>query len=298
MKRPRSDALGAAFFVLFASACFATSGPVARLARPAEPLFVAFARVGIASLLLTLVGPVALWRTLRSLEFKQFLLVVAAGIILGAHFALFLVGLDETSVAAAVSLVSLEPLSVVFAAWAIFGVRPTSREAIGVCVATVGAVVVGSAAGQGEHRLQGDLYVLASVALYGLYVAAARGVGPRVHPRSYAALVYGIAALAVAVAVALLPSASFPAPESLPPRSWLCIVTLAVVPTLLGHTSVQMAARRLSPSIVALASPGETVGAIALGAFALAAPPSSVELVGAIVIVAGSALTLFGRKAP
>lgn len=286
---------GAAVFVVVASLAFAVAGPLARFARPADPLFVAFGRVLLASLLLGLSDLRGL-RALLSLELKRIALVLGAGVLLAAHFGLFLVGLDRTSVPAAVALVSLEPLSVVLAAWLFFRVRPTLGESLGIGVATAGALVVGAAAGQGEHDLAGDSLVVLAVALYGLYVAAARGVAKSVSPRAYAAAVYATAALALALFLTARGGAWLPAPSALPLGSWLAIAGLGVIPTLVGHTAVQIAARHLPPSVVALVSPGETVGGIPLAILLVGALPSPLELLGAAIIVAGAVLTLRGRS--
>lgn len=286
---------GSALFVVVASLAFAVAGPLARFARPADPLFVAFGRVLLASLLLGLSDLGGL-RALFSLELKRIALVLVAGTLLATHFGLFLVGLDRTSLPAAMSLVSLEPLSVVLAAWAFFRVRPTFGEAIGIGIATVGALVVGAAAGEGEHDLRGDGLVVLAVALYGLYVAAARGVAPSVSPRAYAAAVYATAALALAVFLTARGGPWIPAPSALPLGSWLAIAGLGLIPTLIGHTAVQIAARHLPPSVVALVSPGETVGGIPLAILLVGALPSPLELVGAAVIVTGAVFTLRGRS--
>jgi drug/metabolite transporter (DMT)-like permease len=57
---------------------------------------------------------------------------------------------------------------------------------------------------------------------------------------------------------------------------------------------VQTAARTLRPSVIAIVSPGETLGAVVIGAALLGAIPSRAELVGAFVILAGAAIALYG----
>jgi drug/metabolite transporter (DMT)-like permease len=290
--RPRE----AAVFVVIASLAFATSGPLARWARPLDPLLVAFVRCALAALALFALEPRGVIASARALSSRQGLAVLGAGALLGAHFALFLVGLDRTSLPAAVSLVSLEPLAVVLTAWAIFGVRPSRLEAAGVLLAMVGALVVARGAGTGEHRLEGDLLVLAAVGLFGFYVAAARLLRESMPPRHYAALVYGGAALSLALVLPILEAAPGTTRWPIPAHAWVAVVALALVPTLIGHTAVQTAARRLPPAIVSLASPGETVGGVAIGAVALGAVPGGHEIAGALAIVAGATVALLGAR--
>ncbi len=168
---PLDGTSGRLAVVLVASLAFATSAPLARAAAPMSPLLIAAARCAVAALALGCLQPRALVRSLRGLTASQRRALVAAGALLAVHFALFLSGLATTSLPAAVALVSLEPLGVVLAAWAAFGMRPTRGEGAGVLVATAGALGVASGAGQGEQRLLGDLLVLAAVAFYAAYVA-------------------------------------------------------------------------------------------------------------------------------
>jgi len=110
---------------------------------------VACARTGIAAVILALVAPRVLAAALRALNGRQRAAVGLAGALLAAHFALFLAGLGATSLAAAVALVSLEPIAVVLASFFAFGLRPTRLETAGLVLATLGAVVVASGAGGG-----------------------------------------------------------------------------------------------------------------------------------------------------
>jgi drug/metabolite transporter (DMT)-like permease len=149
-------------------------------------------------------------------------------------------------------------------------------------------------AGAGEHPLTGVLLVVGAVVLYGGYLAAARALRSALPADHYAALVYLVAAVAAVVAIPLAPWPSGVTVWPLPGHSLLAIAGLALVPTLVGHTAVQAAARRTSPSTVALVSPGETVGAIAIGALWLGAVPSPTELAGALVIICGVTVAIFG----
>lgn len=218
--------------------------------------------------------------------------MIGGGVLLGLHFALFLGGLLATSLPAAAALVSLEPLAVVLAAWVAFGARPNAREQLGIALATAGAAVVARGAGHGEHTLLGDALVIGAVVVYGAYVAFARWIGSAMPTTSYAACVFAVAALTLAVAVPFAPSDARTAPSA---ASWLAVLGLGLVPTAVGHTLLQRAARRVPASIVALVAPGETLGAIAIGAF-MGAWPSSIECLGAVLVVIGASVAVLGAK--
>jgi drug/metabolite transporter (DMT)-like permease len=275
--------------VVVASLCFATSGPLARAAAPTHPLLIAAGRTALAALLLTLAAPRSTFRALATLPASARRKVGAAGLALAAHFGCFLGGLSMTSLGAAVTLVSLEPVAVILVAWAAFGARPGRWEVLGVALATAGALATASS-GAADHRLQGDLLVVLAVALYGVYVGAARGLASLLPPGPYAAAVYGSAGLALGVLCAGLLLVG--QPVELTTGGALAIGALAVIPTLGGHTLVQWSARHVPASLVALVSPGETVGALAIGALVLGQPPSRNEALGALLVLAGVGCTL------
>jgi drug/metabolite transporter (DMT)-like permease len=277
--------------VVVAALAFATSAPLARSAVGISPVAVAAGRTLVAAVAIFVLRPRASARAVQALSGKQRLALVGVGAILAAHFALFLLGLAWTSLPAAVALVSLEPLSVVVAAWAAFGIRPTRAEAAGVIVATIGALVVASGAGRGDHTLVGDATVLGAVALFGAYVAAARGLRDAMPALPYAGSVYAVCT------IVLLPFAAPLALAATPPATtWGAIVLLGLVPTLIGHTLVQTAARSVPPAVVAMVSPGETVGSLLIGALAMGAVPSLREGLGALLVIAGATLAITARQ--
>lgn len=233
---------------------------------------------------------------MRALDGIRRARVFLAGALLAAHFALFQWGLDRTSLAAAVSLVSLEPLSVVLSAWLFFRIEPRRVEKIGVLVATAGAVLVGSAAGEGEHDATGDLFVLGAVVLFGLYVSSARSLRTELPAMHYAPLVYAAAGVCLSIVLPFLPVGGgviWP----LPTTSLMAIVALALVPTTIGHTLVQAGARTLSPSLVALVCPGETLGSILISALAFGRMPTAAEAGGGALILAGALIAMLGAPA-
>ncbi|EYF02313.1 DMT family transporter [Chondromyces apiculatus] len=294
---PPPTARGAALFLLISSAAFAFSGPLARAARPVHPLVIAFGRVALAALILGVLNAGAIRRTLPTLSTRQRAIVLGAGSLLAAHFALFLWGLDRTSLPAALSLVALEPLSIVLWAWALFRIRPSRPEQLGLLLATLGALLVGRGGDAGEHHLEGDLLVLGAVILYGAYLAAARGIRDALPAHTYAAVVYGSAAFALALVLPFAPGALATA-SPLPAHGAVYIILLALIPTLLGHTAVQWASRHMPPTLVALVSPGETLGGIALGIVWFGTIPTLTESLGGLLILSGTLVALFRSSPP
>lgn len=268
--------------VVVASLAFATSGPLGKLCAGVSPVTIAAVRTGVASLVLVLVMPRVFARSLAALDGPQRRIVVAAGALLAGHFTLWFAGLARTSLAAAVALISLEPLAVVGASFVWHGLRPSRRELLGLLVAVLGAAVVASGAGVGEHHLAGDLLVFGCVILYGVYVAAARRLRDAMPAIPYVAAVYGSAALLLA------PLAILTYTPSLSRQAWVALGGIVLLPTLVGHTLMNVTARRAPPVVAALVCPGETLGALALASFAMGTPPTLREALGAVVVLVGA----------
>jgi len=285
----RSVASKEVALVALAACAFATASPIAKSIGGLSFAGIGAGRCAVAAVALWAISPVATWRAVRAVDARRRLALVGAGLLLAAHFGLFLAGLLSTSLPAASALVALEPIAVVLTAWMAFGVRPRRREMAGIAIATLGAAVVAQGAGQGEQRLLGDALVLGAVVIFGAYVAFARGLRDALPTTPYAACVYTVAALALAPLVLVFDAGA----AGIPTSTWLGVAALGLVPTLIGHTLVQRAARYVSPSLVALASPGETVGAILIGA-AMGHMPTSLEWTGAAIVVAGACVTVMG----
>lgn len=276
--------------VAFAGLAFATASPLAIGAGALSPTFVAMGRTLLAGLVLAAVSARTLRRSLAALGHGGRARLALGGVVLAGHFVCFLAGLARTSLAAAVALVSLEPLAVVLGAFVVFRVAPTRQEGLGLGVATAGALVVASAAGEGPHTAQGDLLVVAAVVLYAGYVLSARSLAARVPALPYAAFVY------LAAAAVLAPFALAGGVPDAPAAAWKSLLALALVPTLLGHTLVQTVARTAPPVLVALVPAGEMVGSIALGALWLGVTPTPREAFGAGVVLAGALLVATARR--
>jgi drug/metabolite transporter (DMT)-like permease len=298
MKTSRRDVV----LVVVAALAFASAAPFAKIgiAGGAPPIVLACTRTLPAAFILALVSHRELSASLRALTTRERGILVLAGALLAAHFVLFLAGLALTSLPAAVALVALEPISVVVWAFALFGIRPSRGAVIGLAVATIGAFVIASAAGGGEHRLVGDVLVFGCVILYGAYVAAARRLKDALPIFPFASCVFAVSTIVLAP-FALREAMTAPAISL---RAEVGIAGLAIFPTLVGHTLVQLGARRASPVVVALVSPGEALGSILIGALVVAAGlgdvlhmavPTPTEALGAALILTGATVVVTAK---
>jgi drug/metabolite transporter (DMT)-like permease len=224
---------------------------------------------------------------------------IAAGALLGVHFAAWISSLSYTTVAASVSLVSTTPLWVALFAWAFLRRAPTLSMLLGILLAVAGGAVIAfgdlvgaTQASTAPSPLLGDaLALLGAVALAG-YLLLGRAAQHRgLAIDAYAGVAYAVAALVLLPLPALLGVAYLDYP--LATFGW--ILALALVPQLIGHTGINFAMRHLDPTRVATATLMEPVGAALLAAAIFAEVPSVVTLLGAAALLTGVFITVRTR---
>jgi drug/metabolite transporter (DMT)-like permease len=260
----------------------------------APSLAIATYRMGIASIIL---APAALGprrQVLISMGKGDLLLSLAAGALLGLHFALWITSLKYTSVASSVILVTLNPIFV--ALFSHFLIREKLGLKMTVCLITAvsGALLIGAGDWVNEA---GSLYGNTLALLGSLMISGNLIIGRKVRQSldllPYIFITYTTAAL-VLLAMGLARGTTF-FPFSV--FTYLMFLLLALGPTLVGHTSVNWALKYLPAAVLALVILGEPVGATTIAYFLLNEVPTIWRLIGGGLILTGIyfSLTEVGR---
>ena len=265
----------------------------------APSLVIAAWRLSLATLVLS---PIALTRRrpeIRGLSRRELGLAALSGIFLALHFATWITSLEYTTVASSVVLVSTIPLWVALFS-PFFLKEPLSRTTwMGLVFATAGGVIVGisdtcslegatltcpsfSEFVQGKAFL-GDLLALAGAIAGAAYLMIGRRLRGQMSLISYIFLVYGMAAIGLIIIMFSLGNS----PTGYPPITYLWFLCLALIPQLLGHSSFNWALRYLSAAYVSITLLGEPIGSTILAYFFLGEIPSTVKIIGAILILTG-----------
>lgn len=270
-------------------AAISTSAVLIRLAE-APPFVIAFYRMLFAALFFL---PLALreGRGLR-LEKQQLRLALGAGVMLAMHFALWMTSLEQTSVASSVVLVTTQPLWVFLLSVLFLAEKPTPRMWLGLVVALAGSVLVTFTEGAGgESRLYGNLLALGGAVAMACYFLLGRRLRPQLPLALYSLLVYGGAALVLGFLILLrgLPLRGFNS------FTWLMFVALALVPTVLGHNSLNWALKYLPATMVSVTILGEPLGASIMAVFVLREVPSLLEAFGSLITLLGIYLVWQGN---
>ncbi len=283
---PRSVVIFLALGLVAAS----QSGNIIRLA-DASPVAIAAWRLVIATALLTPLAGRKLG-TLGQLSALEWVYLVGAGLALAAHFITWIWAVQLTTVANAAVFFSINPVFTATAAFLFFGERVTKRLVVAIVMGIVGVVVMGLADLQlrPEQTAGNALAVLCSL-LFTVYFLLGKRLRQQLDNRVYVPALYGVAAVACLAALPLLglPVVGFER------GTWFAFLLMALVPTMIGHTSLNMALKYIDAGRISVLTLSEPLFAGVVAYFAWGEGFSWSTGVG-YVLIGAAVLVLFGDR--
>jgi drug/metabolite transporter (DMT)-like permease len=282
---PRIPPILGAFFGITAAS---TAAIFIRYAQQegAPSLVIAACRLSFATLVL---APLALSRKrteLAALSRRELGLALLSGLFLSLHFATWISSLEYTTVASSVVLVTTTPLWVALLSPFTLREPITRGQLAGMLVALAGGVVIGvsdSGDSAASNPLLGDLLALAGAMMAASYIIIGRRLRKKMTLVSYTFLVYGASAVMLVV---FMLAGGF-SPLGYPRVTYLWFVLLALIPQLLGHSSINWALGYLSAASVSTILLGEPIGSTILAVILLNETPGVVKILGAVLILVG-----------
>jgi drug/metabolite transporter (DMT)-like permease len=256
-------------------------------------LAIAFYRCALASVVLLPLVWFGHREELRALSRGSRWLLLGSGLALGCHFAAWVSSLSYTSIAASSVLVQTMPVWVALAG-PLIGEQTSARGWVGICIAMVGTAVIAGAStgGQLTNPALGDALAIAGAIFAAVYVLIGRKVRQELSLVGYAGSVYAVAAVALGAAMLVsgTPFVGFPA------EAWVLFAAMTAGPQFLGHTVFNHLLGEVKASVVSVALLAEPVGATLLGLAIYHERPGAQVIVGAIVVLAGVAVTVFAES--
>ena len=260
----------------------------------APSLAVAFWRCALATAVLAALFLPRCLREWRRLARADAWLLGAAGLALSVHFATWISSLAYTSVASSIVIVNTTPLWVALLAPRLAGERVSRATLAAMALSVAGCVVIGAGDFELSARaLLGDALALVGAWMAALYLLAGRRVRRLLTLAPYVTGCYGVAAafLLLFTLVARVPLTGYGA------ATWGWLACLALVPQLIGHSSYNWALRYVSTTLTAVATLGESVGAVALAWLFLREVPSLQTLAGGAIVMSGLWLAMRAERA-
>ena len=259
----------------------------------APPLVIATYRLAIASVILIPIASIKSRKSLKKLSRQDILLILLSSIFVALHFSLWITSLSYTSIASSVVLVTAHPAFVALISYFLWGERVNKLTIGGIAVAIMGVILVNYGGFTfGSRAILGDLLALIAGFSMGAYLIIGRQLRARIDILSYLTILYTCSAVILLVA-----TVSFGYSLSgYSTTTYVMMVLLALVPQLIGHSSLNLAVRLMPVTLVSVTILGEPVGATLLGYFILGEIPTANEIVGGLLILGGIFLVM--RRKP
>lgn len=263
------------------------------------PLFLALMRwSGALAILLPFAAPhVVRDRAALRSNWRIILLLGLTGV--ASFNALIYTGLNYTTASNSMLLQAAIPPLVLLADRLIFGVRPRAMQVGGVIAAVLGVAVVvcqGSLAVLlNLHFGLGDIYTLAAVLVWALYTSLLR-LRPDVHPLSFLAVTFAIAALA------MVPLAATEAAQIAQMR-WTpgvigSFLYVAIFPSLIAYLLYNRAVAEVGSAIAGQAISLMPLFGAGLAALLLSEPLHGYHAVGMVLIATGLGIGWLAVRRP
>jgi drug/metabolite transporter (DMT)-like permease len=221
---------------------------------------------------------------LRSITKKDWTLLGLAGFFLALHFLLWMESLNYTSIASSTIILSLEPVFVMIGAFFIFKDRIGMLALIGLIIALIGAICVGSGDISLSHKaFTGDLLSLFGTIAIVANMLIAKRILTRVPSYLYSLIVFAVAFVCFA-GYNLAMEFSF---TDYPAKEWTIFLLLAIVPTVFGHMIFNWLLQYVKPTTISISVLAEPVGSSLLGMMIFKEMVTSFQYVGGAFIILG-----------
>jgi drug/metabolite transporter (DMT)-like permease len=230
---------------------------------------------------------------IRNLPRSILFIMAGIGIILAAHFALWISSLKLTSVASSVILVTAHPLLVGPISHFFLKEKLSLINTIGIILSVAGVIILVYGnygfSSLSLDTLEGNILAILGGVAAGLYILGGRKVRKTVSIGTYAFVVYAVGTVILFI-ICLL----FNAPVyNLSPRDYGIILLMAIVAGIFGHTLYNWSLEHIRASVASVVLLGEPIGSSLL---AFTIPwinqiPSQYTLIGGSIILVGIYLT-------
>lgn len=236
---------------------------------------------------------------LSSLTKKEMGLIFLAGFFLAVHFIAWITSLEHTTVLISGVLVTSSPIWVGLLEVFVLKAKLPRLVIIGLGVAMIGGLIIGllgsdGSAGTGERALLGaGLATLGAIAV-AVYMIVGRRMREKLSLTPYIWSVYGISAIFLCLYVLLTqtPITGY----SLNGYGW--IVASALIPQVIGHSSLNYVLGYLPATYVSLSTQTEPVISAIAAYFVFQEIPAPPQIIGGFIIMCGVILATIAKREP
>lgn len=229
------------------------------------------------------------FQAIRTISRKDWLLLSLAGFFLALHFLLWMESLSYTSIASSTIILALEPVFVMIGAYFVFKDRPNKIAILGLILALIGAICVGSGdIGLSQSAFKGDVLSFLGTLAVAVNIVIAKQILSRVPSYLYSLIVFFITVVCFAI-YNVSNGISF---TNYPRKEWLLFLLLAIIPTIFGHLVFNWLLQYVKSATISMSVLAEPVGASILGMVIFHEMITGFQLAGGVLIILGLFLYL------
>ena len=215
---------------------------------------------------------------------SQLKIGLLSGVFLTIHFATWITSLKFTSVASSVVLVASGPAFVAIGSYIFLREKPSKLMLLGILIAFTGTIIISvHDFSLDKNSLVGNLLAIAGAIGAAGYLLAGRKLRVSMDTFRYITMVYSVAAILLLL-IALISGNSL---VVYTPKTYLLLFAIAMIPQVIGHTSLNWALKYFSATAVAVIILGEPIGASILALVILGEKLSLVKVGGGVIILIG-----------
>lgn len=250
------------------------------------PLIIAVYRLTIASVIINLFFKYK-GHKLRDISRRNIILSIISGGVLALHFVSWFTSIKLTSVASSVVLVTTSPIFVGVFSYFFMKEKQNASIIAGIIMSFIGSIILtfgdGGGFGQldfGGKAILGDIFAIVGAVAAAVYFMIGSKVRNSLDIVPYITITYTASAVFLIIASFFSPYSFFGYKAS----SYVSMFMLAVVPQLIGHTSLNWALKHLKSSMVAISTLGEPIGSAILAFIFFGETIDKFQFVGIIFI--------------
>ncbi len=258
----------------------------------APSLVIAAYRLGIASIFYIGFTRIRYGPILSVYSKSQLKIVLLSGVFLTIHFATWITSLKFTSVASSVVLVESGPIFVAIGSYIFLREKPSKLMLLGILMAFIGTIIVSvHDFSLDKNSLVGNLLAIAGAIGVAGYLLAGRKLRASIDTFRYVTMVYSVAAILL-ILLAIMSGNSLVGYTS---KTYLLLFAIAMIPQVIGHTSLNWALKYFSATAVAVIILGEPIGASILALVILGETLSAVKIIGGFIILTGVIIAILSE---
>lgn len=275
--------------LLLGAVGISVSAPLTRFST-APSIVLALYRMAIATLALLPVVLLKHKQELKTLPAKTALLCIMSGIFLALHFGCYLESVYRTSIAASTILTNTQVFFVAVIMLVFFREKLSKGCWLGIVLTFIGGVIIALASNSEGTTLEGNMYALASAVFMAIYSVIGRFCRQNISNSVYVFMVYGAAAVTLAVLVPVTGNVYF----GYEAVNFLTAAGMVLFCTFMGHAVFSWGLKYETPSLIATVQSLEPVFATVLGIFLFGEIPGILVVIGGAVVISG--VTLYCRR--